>query len=466
MHSILTGVETATGLCLAIPTSKKAKRVQHDTNGHQLTQLKKFMMENGFEQSIIQVDNEPAIQQLAQQAEHELTIPWRTSSPHVHQGQGAVERFHKTCLHKFVQYALTWWTGTILGHHTMSLSNFFLGLYNMLASQSTDTWYMLIVLADIKHITVNKLAIGSNEQKAEGIWLRKTANSDEHITATKDNNRTVLYTKRLTRMTTNRQWDKTVFENIQIPQMDTTMNKDYTEEEEEEEDIGKAIIDQYFTKARLTQAIWTQTLDQQERGTLNTKPRHNTTSTGLGTTSYIHLHSSYTKSEETHKPLHGLTRKQPPPILAQLDDIAVKKEFAFENNEDKEVRGRHHKVQRKRHRGCNEQGALTTGEVDSRMLTPQQLQQVVNTGWVITERPSNNGTIKGGQVSFLWKAQFINDTDIQTFAATPSSMAMRLLLTIAILKNFTIYTTDVVSAFLNTPIEQEVLVQPPRSTTK
>eukprot|EP00971_Amphidinium_carterae_P270999 5377734-Amphidinium_carterae.3 len=47
-------------------------------------------------QTIIQVDNEPAILQLAQEAAQELSIPWRYSSSHAHQGQGAVEPFHKT----------------------------------------------------------------------------------------------------------------------------------------------------------------------------------------------------------------------------------------------------------------------------------------------------------------------------------------------------------------------------------
>eukprot|EP00971_Amphidinium_carterae_P155954 3091764-Amphidinium_carterae.1 len=58
-------------------------------------------------------------------------------------------------------------------------------------------------------------------------------------------------------------------------------------------------------------------------------------------------------------------------------------------------------------------------------------------------------------------SQFIHDTHTQTFAATLSSMAMRLLLTLAILKQFTVFRTDVASAFLNTPIDNEVLVQPP-----
>eukprot|EP00971_Amphidinium_carterae_P115791 2293571-Amphidinium_carterae.1 len=43
-------------------------------------------------------------------------------------------------------------------------------------------------------------------------------------------------------------------------------------------------------------------------------------------------------------------------------------------------------------------------------------------------------------------------------------MAMRILLTIAILKNFTLFTTDMASAFLNTPIDNEVLVQPPKES--
>eukprot|EP00971_Amphidinium_carterae_P350019 6491346-Amphidinium_carterae.1 len=54
-HAILTCVETITGLCMAIPTSRKSP------TRHQLTLLKKFVMENGFGQSIIQVDNDPAI---------------------------------------------------------------------------------------------------------------------------------------------------------------------------------------------------------------------------------------------------------------------------------------------------------------------------------------------------------------------------------------------------------------------
>eukprot|EP00971_Amphidinium_carterae_P215490 4277293-Amphidinium_carterae.1 len=56
------------------------------------------------------------------------------------------------------------------------------------------------------------------------------------------------------------QWDKKIFDAIDIPQLDTTINADYTEED----DIGKAIIEQFFTK-------W--------GSHHNSRPRHNSTST-------------------------------------------------------------------------------------------------------------------------------------------------------------------------------------------
>eukprot|EP00971_Amphidinium_carterae_P166626 3302226-Amphidinium_carterae.3 len=85
-------------------------------------------------------------------------------------------------------------------------------------------------------------------------------------------------------------------------------------------------------------------------------------------------------------------------------------------------------------------------------LAPEQRQQVVATKWVITQRPTNNGQ-KDIKCRFCGKgfSHIIHDTDTQIFAATLSSMTMHLLLTIAIIKQFTVFTTDVASAFLNTP---------------
>eukprot|EP00971_Amphidinium_carterae_P027264 537174-Amphidinium_carterae.5 len=158
--------------------------------------------------------------------------------------------------------------------------------------------------------------------------------------------------------------------------------------------------------------------------------------------------------QDNYKPPRRWTSKQPLPIVAQLDDISVKKEIALENNEDKAEKNRMQTIikdiQAVEDAINKELSQLMSKysfkEVDSRTLTPQQLQQVVAIRWVITERPSNNDT-KDIKCRFCGKglSQYINDTDTQTFAATPSSMAMRQLLTIAILKKFSIYTTDVAS---------------------
>eukprot|EP00971_Amphidinium_carterae_P234875 4660747-Amphidinium_carterae.1 len=83
-----------TGMCYAMPaTNMGATR-------HQITPLKKFVMENGFGGSIIQVDNDPATLTLSQTAAKELSMPWRSAAPHDHQSPGAIQRFPKPCLLK------------------------------------------------------------------------------------------------------------------------------------------------------------------------------------------------------------------------------------------------------------------------------------------------------------------------------------------------------------------------------
>eukprot|EP00971_Amphidinium_carterae_P206994 4106867-Amphidinium_carterae.1 len=204
VHAILTGVETTTtktttGLCLAIPITRKGP------TRFQLRQLKKFVMEIGFGQTIIQVDNEPAILQLAQEAARELTIPWRHYSSHSHQGQEALLRY-------------------VLQHACFTINRY-------------------LVHAD--GLTNYQLQSWSNEQKVEAIWLGKITNSGEHVMVKKENIGKIFYTRR------GPEFDKddNRATSIDIPQMDTTMDADYIEEDH----IGNAIIEQFFTKTRLTQ---------------------------------------------------------------------------------------------------------------------------------------------------------------------------------------------------------------------
>eukprot|EP00971_Amphidinium_carterae_P240687 4778125-Amphidinium_carterae.1 len=347
-------------------------------------------MENGCGQSIIQVDNELAVLQLAQEAARELTIPWRQSSPHVHQGQGAVEQFRKTLFAQVhatrldlvdkynlqspdnVSEQLLPW---LLQHAFFTINRCLVhsdGMTNYqrrwgMQYNSAICNFGEIILADIKHITINKLAIKNNEQKVERIWLGRTTNSD-------------------------------------------------------------------------TVAIWTLTLDQQrqqppdlehpgeqqqEQSTL--EPHTIQPPPGLeqpAAFTYIHPTPKSLARQDNYRPPHRLTGKQPPPIVIQVqpwrqyeDDITMFSEQALQDAMNKELSQLITKQSFK--------------EVDSKTLTQQQLQQVMATRWVITQRPTNNGT-KDIKCKSCGKgfSQYINDTDIQTFATTPT-------------------------------IEQEVLVQPP-----
>eukprot|EP00971_Amphidinium_carterae_P083347 1649624-Amphidinium_carterae.3 len=126
------------------------------------------------------------------------------------------------------------------------------------------------------------------------------------------------------------------------------MNKNYAEEEH----IGKAIIDQYFTRTRLTQKqsghrLWINKEVQQPPDLEQSEVQQEEQSTqeqdtiqpppGLeqpATYTYIHR-TPKAMARESYKPQHRLTGKQPPPIVAQLDGIAEKKKtITLENNED------------------------------------------------------------------------------------------------------------------------------------
>eukprot|EP00971_Amphidinium_carterae_P041561 816197-Amphidinium_carterae.1 len=200
----------------------------------------------------------------------QVTIPWRRSSSHSHQGQGAVERFHRTL---FAQCrALRF--DLVERYNLQSPNNVPEALLPYVLQHALTNYqrrwgiqynsaicsFGEIVLADIKPITVKQIqAIGKTTNSHK-------LNSGEHIVATEENNDKIVYTQSLTRMTPKQHWNREVFESIDVPQMDTTMNADYTEED----NIGKAIIEQFFTKTRLTQKqpgtfrLWVNNKDVQQ----------------------------------------------------------------------------------------------------------------------------------------------------------------------------------------------------------
>eukprot|EP00971_Amphidinium_carterae_P113674 2252308-Amphidinium_carterae.1 len=89
-----------------------------------------------------------------------------------------------------------------------------------------------------------------------------------------------------------------------------------------------------------------------------------------------------------------------------------------------------------------------------------QLRDVIQTKWVIRSRP-------GGKTNRL-KARFVAKGITQKvnideiYAATPAAITLRIFLTLAQLRNHSIYMSDIQSAFLNTPVQPgtTILVKP------
>eukprot|EP00971_Amphidinium_carterae_P010060 198346-Amphidinium_carterae.4 len=102
-----------------------------------------------------------------------------------------------------------------------------------------------------------------------------------------------------------------------------------------------------------------------------------------------------------------------------------------------------------------EHDALQKSQVFTRVnatdYSPQQLKDVIQTKWVI--RSKRGGKTKRLKARFVAKG-FTQKVNIdEVYAATPAVIALRMLLTLAQLKNHSIYMSDIQSASLNTPVQ-------------
>ena len=109
------------------------------------------------------------------------------------------------------------------------------------------------------------------------------------------------------------------------------------------------------------------------------------------------------------------------------------------------------------------------GEVDIDSLTAEQRRHIIKTRWVIRPRTfctsvdaieDTSGPLKARFIAKGY-SQHVSDHIKETFAATPSSTSLRTLLLHAVLHQYQVTSCDISSAFLNTPIEEDIFVQPP-----
>eukprot|EP00971_Amphidinium_carterae_P036686 721007-Amphidinium_carterae.3 len=282
---------------MVIHTSKKS------ATQYQLTHLKKFVMGKRL---------------------------WRTSAPYEHQSQGAVERFHKTL---FAQvHAIRF---DLVDHYNGQPDNVPAKLLPWILQHSCFTIN--------RHQACHQSEACNTQSRAEGgryvDWQDNKQWGAHHRAqlSLKNNGGLIYNTRSLSRMTLDPQWSKELFNTIEVLKMNT-MQPDYSEEAV----IGKAIINQYFTKVRFNDKQAGHSLWANKKEVRNPPDMHNgenieqlqprSAPQGLEPPpQYIHPASKAMATPSAYKPkrLRG-------PSVAHLDEIATTREIAVENNEDKE----------------------------------------------------------------------------------------------------------------------------------
>eukprot|EP00971_Amphidinium_carterae_P105425 2087618-Amphidinium_carterae.1 len=106
-------------------------------------------------------------------------------------------------------------------------------------------------------------------------------------------------------------------------------------------------------------------------------------------------------------------------------------------------------------------------DVEVKRLKSDERSRIIDSRWVISERPGPNGTsdLKARFVARGF-SQFIEDPDL-IYAATPHMSSLKLLLTVAAQQQRNITITDIQAALLNALVDatEVIHVKPPRRST-
>eukprot|EP00971_Amphidinium_carterae_P351318 6492049-Amphidinium_carterae.4 len=103
-------------------------------------------------------------------------------------------------------------------------------------------------------------------------------------------------------------------------------------------------------------------------------------------------------------------------------------------------------------------------DVDVESLKSDERSKIIDSRWVISERPGPDGTSDlKARLAARGFSQFIEDPDL-IYAATPRMSSLKLLLTVAAQKQWKITVTDIQAAFLNALVDvtEVIHVKPPK----
>ena len=207
----------------------------------QLDAVITFIKRQGFSQSTLQCDGEPALVKLVEEIGKQTSLPTRQSPAYSHQSQAYVEGWHRSLFAQFRallfdfchRYKLEPSDIKMGGSFSQHMLRHAVWLLNRFQLHSSDQktsfqrrWgvpfsnpvlpFGELVLAQTQHAESAKLDHRLQPQRSLAIWLGRCEATGEHILA-KANNTSLVKSRTVTRLSLEGSTDLSVFKSISIP---------------------------------------------------------------------------------------------------------------------------------------------------------------------------------------------------------------------------------------------------------
>ena len=216
--TILTWVESLTGLAGSLVTTKKG------VTQAQLDAVITFIKRQGFSQSTLQCDGEPALVKLVEEIGKQTSLPTRQSPAYSHQSQAYVEGWHRSLFaqfrallfdfrHRYKLEPAEIKMGGSFSQHMLRHAVWLLNRFQLHTSDQKTSFqrrwgvpfsnpvlpFGELVLAQTQHAESAKLDHRLQPQRSLAIWLGRCESIGEHILA-KANNVSLVKSRTVTRL--------------------------------------------------------------------------------------------------------------------------------------------------------------------------------------------------------------------------------------------------------------------------
>ena len=212
----------------------------------QLDAVVTFIKRQGFAQSTLQCDGEPALVKLVEEIGKQTSLPTRQSPAYSHQSQAYVEGWHRSLLaqfrallfdfcHRYKLQPSDVKIGGSLSQHMLRHAVWLLNRFQLHSSDHKTSFqrrwgiaysrpvlpFGELVLAQTQHAASAKLDHRLQPQRSLAIWLGRCEATGEHILA-KANNTSLVKSRTGTRLSLESSMDLSVFKSISIPPPELT----------------------------------------------------------------------------------------------------------------------------------------------------------------------------------------------------------------------------------------------------